>query len=151
MAKKFPYDGQGLQSFPAINRTIKISVGYTTDNDVVTTTTGVYHLCTMAAGSVVIRAGAIVNTAFTGSVAITLGDSDDVDGYLLSTDIAPQTTNTAGALKGGTGSTGAGENAYASGKYYAASQTVDIVVSGATVAAGQADFYLVASLAGLDV
>lgn len=63
----------------------------------------------------------LITTAFAGGTpSCTVGDGDDVDGWLTSADI---TETTAGAYASAAG-------AYAiAGKYYAAADTIDIVVA----------------------
>lgn len=143
MAKTFPYIGEVIPSndFPAPMRMMRVTVGSATTNDVVLSTQTTYDLFTVPAGCVISEVLSQVNTAFTASVTLTVGDSDDADGWSASATIAPQST-------GGILVTGAG--AYGAAKNYTAAQAVQIVVGAADVAAGQADLYFVYSMSGND-
>ncbi len=142
MTVQIPYEGQGPNSFPSVVRVARIKIGASSDNDVVLSSTGVYTLLNAKAGVVVHEIGEQINTAFTASVALDFGDSDDADGFFADTDNSPQSTDA--AIVSTTGVT----RAYAGGKLYAADQAVQITVSGAAVAAGQADVYVTFSQAG---
>lgn len=105
-----------------------------------TTTT----LFNVKAGTIVYDVLAKVVTAFTGSAALTLGDSDDVDGYMTTAELA--STVISSELRSSKSSSGL-TNVYQNGKVYAADQSID-VVAGATFAVGQMDVYLVYSRVG---
>ena len=91
-------------------------------------------------------------TAFTASVTMTVGDTDVVDGYLVSANIAPTVAQTATLPRpeGTTDGLGIGSTAEiytnSGGKFYDASSSddsIDLVIAGADVAAGRAAFYCV--------
>lgn len=78
----------------------------------------------------VLEVNALVKTAFTTSVTLTIGDGDSAAGFLASADITPQTINTISRSRA------AGE-AYALGRYYTAGDTIDLVLGGADAAVGE--------------
>lgn len=85
------------------------------------------------AGSFVNKVVVIVTTAFSGGTpSLDIGDGDDVDGWVDTLDITE-----AGATGGYPGTVYASEYVGAGGKYYAAADTIDAVVS-ASLAAGNA-------------
>ena len=123
----------------------KASIGIATTNDVVMTgEIAATPIFTVAAGTIVYDLLAKVVTAFTASAALTIGDSDDVDGYMAVTELV--STVISSELRTSKGST-ALTAVYQFGKIYAAEQTID-VTAGATFAVGQADVYLVYSRVG---
>lgn len=105
------------------------------------TTTALFNV---KAGTIVYDLLAKVVTAFTASAALTIGDSDDVDGFMAVAELA--STVISSELRSSKSSS-ALTNVYQNGKIYAADQTID-VVAGATFAVGQVDVYLVYSRVG---
>lgn len=152
MTKKFPADGMGLNSFPSVMRVVKVTIGADSDAvDAHLETTGTYDVLTVAAGSIVKFLGSHVSTAFSASYTITLGDSDDADGYAVDTDIIPGSTSVTDSLRSGVNDTGVNVTpAYVSGKYYAAEQTITAAGGGAACAAGLAELYFLVATAGLE-
>lgn len=86
---------------------------------------GTYPIFQVPAGTFVHTVGTVVYQAMDGSPTLTIGDGDDTDGYLDSTDIAPGTAGsvTTPAIK----LSEDGGNPYANGKYYAVADTIDAV------------------------
>jgi len=146
MAKTLPYKGEFLNSFdyPAPLRCARLTMGASSDNDVVLGDAATYNLFTVPAGTLVHEIASRVVTAVTASVTITIGDSDSAAGFLASADLAPQST---GVLL--VSSRGAAE-AYAGGKIYDAEQSIQAVTAAATVAAGVVEVYMIYSMAGAD-
>jgi len=145
MSKTIPYVGEFLNSgdFPALMRCAHLLVGPDTTNDVIVTTQATYDLLTLPAGAVVHNALTLVRTAFTASVTLTIGDSDSAAGFFASSDIVPQSTGGVFVNSNALSATAA----YALGKQYAASQALQMVVGGATAAAGLMDVYVLYSMA----
>jgi len=83
-----------------------------------------------------------VVTAYTASAAFTVGDSDDVDGYMAAVDLI--CTVISSELRSSKSSTTLA-TVYGMGKIYSAAQTID-VTAGATFAVGQMDCYLLYSV-----
>ena len=85
------------------------------------------------AGSLVLRGGVVVITAFDGTgAALKTGDGTDDDGFIDNTDIDLTT-----AATGATPAVklfSASSNPYAAGKYYAADDTLDFVFAPGTTA-----------------
>lgn len=146
--KTIPYIGEFILSedYPAPVRASKVTVGFTTDNDVQVGATGTYALWTVPAGLIVHNVQSIVRTAFTAAVTLTIGDTDSAAGYMAALDIAATVAVATGVLKDGNA---LGE-AYATGKQYAAGQDINIVVGGTAVLAGAMDVYLIYSMAKND-
>lgn len=106
---------------------------YGTDAD----TTGTFDLFQVKEGTFVHEVRTCVNSAFNASVTITIGDSDDPDGWLTSAVIAPQTAVTTGLFK--SSATADSDNAYgiAGGKYYSNSQPIQAVFGGTAPTQGK--------------
>lgn len=98
-------------------------------------------LFSVAANTIVYDVLAKVNTAFTALAALTIGDSDDVGGFMAVTELA--STVVSSEFRTSKAST-ALTAVYQFGKLYSAAQTID-VTAGATFAVGQMDVYLVYS------
>jgi hypothetical protein len=144
MTKSIPYVGETyLGDFPAPMKVARVTFGFSSDDDVPMAAQGVYDLITLPANAVVLSAKTIVKTAFTSSVTITIGDSDDADGWSASATIAPQTAVSTGILTSGGG-------AYAAGKIYSASQPLQATVGGANVAAGEGELFIQYAIAAND-
>ena len=144
---------RGEQGAPMHNfdnmRVAKATVGIATTNDVVLDgSAAATAIFSVAAGTLVHEIVARVVTAFTASSALSLGDSDDVDGWahavlLGCTVVSTNLVSSKGAMIGST-ALPSDPTLYAPGKYYAAAQTVD-VTAGATFEAGQVDVYMLYS------
>ena len=144
MTKSIPYVGETFTgTFPAVEKVARVTYGSATTNDVVLGAQGVSNLLTLPANCVVLNAKNIVKTAFTASVTLTVGDSDDADGLFASATIAPQTAVTTGKLTVGAG-------ADIAGKIYSASQPLQITVGGADVAAGLGELFITYAMAAAD-
>lgn len=89
---------------------------------------GTYPICTVPVGSFVLDVIAVVKEVFDGAPTLTAGDGDDVDGFLISADIAPGTalTVTAPAVARSS-NTDLTTAAYNGAKYYPTGDTVDVV------------------------
>lgn len=92
-----------------------------------TSTAGVYPVCTVPAGSYVLGVKILVTSAITaGSMDIDVGDGDNADMFIDGWD------GTAGSVAVNTiidASGSALEAGVASGKYYAASDTIDVDIN----------------------
>jgi hypothetical protein len=132
MTKKFiPGEGQVKSGMVPAGKFIHhITVGSATTCDIVVGDLGVYDLIDVTEPIIVYGVYTEVVTAFTASVAMTLGDSADVDRYADNTNIG-STTAATGILVAATASLPMSADAI----------PVQIVVSGATVAAGLMNVY----------
>ena len=123
------------------------STGYDVDLSGEAATTALFSV---KAGTIVHEVLAKVVTAFTGSAAITIGDSDATTGWMqaanLGCTVISSELKTSRNVLLSTALT-ADLNAYGAGKIYTADQTIDLV-GGATFAVGQMDVYLVYSRVG---
>jgi len=99
---------------------------------------GTYDLFAVASGVWVQEIRTNVNTAFTASVAIDIGDSDDDDGWVSYGLCAATTAVTSGAYKSSL-TTDSAANAYgiAHGKIYTSTQAIQAKVWGAAPSAGE--------------
>lgn len=120
------------------------STGYDVDLGAEAATTPIFNV---KAGTMVLDVLAKVVTAFTASVAMTIGDSDDVDGYFLAASINSTVISSEFRSAKSQYSSDALPAAYGMGKLYAADQSIDIV-TGASTIVGQMDVYLVYSRVG---
>lgn len=136
--KTLPRSGE--HAMPTGVKIAKVTVGYASTNDVAVTAQTTYPIFNVKAGMLVLNVLANVNTAFTTSVTLNIGDGTDTDGFLATAKIAPQSAVTSGILK--TTSVATAE-AFAGGRLYTADDTIDVVVAGATPVAGQMDVYVV--------
>ena len=100
---------------------------------------GTYALFNVPAGVIVLDVKSNVNEAFDASVTITIGDGTDVDGFLASAKIAPQSAVSSGVLKSTLSGT---QEAFAGGRKYAAADTIDAVVGGADPTVGELDVWI---------
>lgn len=144
MSVSLPLNGEPLPVDAPFLRVYRILVGDDgEDNHVDIGAQATYELLSLPAGAVVLGVFSRVITAFTASVTLTVGDGDSAAGYLASADIAPQTA-VAEALVGSI----LGGEALANGKNYSVADTIDIVVGGADVAAGQLELFVLVAFLG---
>ena len=95
---------------------------------------GVDSIFSLPAGAIVLDLQVIITQAFTASVTATIGDGVDPDRFMDSTQFAPQTLG--GKSMKQDAQPGSG------GHKYAAADTIDITIAGATPAAGTAEIFL---------
>ena len=84
-----------------------------------------------------------IETAFTASVTLEVGDTTDIDGWLDTLQVAA--TSTSDALIFSTGAADTTETPFyvnQGGKYYADTASIELDVSGAAAAVGRALFYI---------
>ena len=96
-------------------------------------------VCNVPANCFIDHVSCVTETAWTTSVTLDLGDGDDADGFLASAKVAPTTAVTTGILKS---SVRARAEAYGVGKLYAAADTLDVVIGGATPAVGKTRIFI---------
>lgn len=96
-------------------------------------------IANVKAGTLVVFVMCITETAWSTSVTLDIGDGDDADGFLATAKVAPTTAVTTGILKSSLRATA---EAYGVGKYYAADDTIDAVVGGATPAVGKTRVFI---------
>ena len=120
---------------PSPVKVLKLSMGYGTDKDVPLAAQAVYNLVSVAANTLILSVRAEVLAPVGASTSITVGDSDDVDGWFTDTDLAPATSDTLGNLEDGSG-------AYAKGRYYPTAHNIDAVVGGANCTAGSINLFI---------
>lgn len=101
----------------------------------------VYETIKVPAGTMVLKAGVIVTTAEGAECNFELGDGDAVAGYMAATNDLNST---------GLKTSVAGTDAYVGGKYYAAADTIDLIVteSGGADAAKGVVFAIMATVEG---
>ena len=136
---------------PAIVKCARVTIGVSSGApDVVAEATGVFPLFTVPAGCLVSEVKGRVLEAFTASVDINVGDSDDVDGLLAEAVLASTTysSDTRNLLRrnvsGYVDSTGAD-----GGRLYDAAQDINATITAATPAVGKAEFFIFYTQAGL--
>lgn len=106
------------------------------------TGTGTTYSIPVPAGGVVLDVIAVVTQICDGSPTLTIGDGDDVDGYLTSANIAPGTalSVTVPAVHRSTGIA----NPYQFGKYYPTADTIDFIwTKGTSPTTGQIKGFVV--------
>lgn len=95
---------------------------------------GTNPIFSVPAGAIILDLQVIITQAFTASVTATIGDGGDADRFMDSTQFAPQTAG--GKSMKQDAQPGSG------GHKYAAADTIDVVIAGATPAAGTAEIFL---------
>lgn len=123
-----------LGEVPQVVKVRKVTAGFTGSGaDVILTVQGTYAIANVPAGLIVLDVKSNVDTAFTATATIDVGDGDDPNGFLATAKVAPQSAVSSGVLKSLLSGT---QEAYAGGKKYDAADTVDIVVGTADLDAG---------------
>jgi hypothetical protein len=112
--------------------------GYNPNKHVVLGAPTTVALATVEANTLIPFVLSRVKVAFTASYTITIGDGTSAAGFLASADIAPQSAVTTGIM---VSSLGAAE-AFAGGKTYEASDTIDAVVAAATAVVGYLELFI---------
>jgi hypothetical protein len=108
------------------------------DADMVTDTQETINLFAVQANTLVFDCKGYVETAFTASVTITLGDSDDVAGWMSAGNLGATTVGITNVVDSDAlDSDDIAAYAYDGGKLYASAQTIDAVIGGADPAAGR--------------
>jgi hypothetical protein len=123
---------------PQVPKIYRATVGAVAGSDVLLDEQETVNVFSFAATAFVLFVQVKITTTWTASVTLTVGDGDDLDGFLTNALIGPQTdddTLGVGAISLGMGT------AYDKGKFYAAADTIDMVAAGATPAAGVAEVY----------
>lgn len=126
----------------------RIIVGITSsdgDEDIVVGTTGTqdFQLWDVRAGTMVYDVSVLVETAFTASVTLEVGDTSDIDGWAEATHVGATSTGVQMIYTTDAGDTTA-QPAYAvgggftGGRYFDSSGTIEMDLSGATPAVGRA-------------
>jgi len=137
-AQDLPYDGEKLLGFkPAVMKVAK-KILYASDAG----DCGTFDLFDLSSDMWVKEVRTQVATAFTASVTITIGDSDDVDGWLTAATIAATTAVATGLMK--SSMTSDSDNSYgmARGRKYGTAQPIQAVIAGAAPAVGTLNVYL---------
>jgi hypothetical protein len=139
-AISIPGEGERfLGTDPQIPKIKKVTFGFTGSGaDVIVDAQETLALINVAAGTFVLDVWANIDTAFTAVVTITIGDGSGAAGFFASADLAPQTAVSTGLFK----KASASAEAFAGGKYYAAADTIDAVLAGATPDAGLLSVYV---------
>jgi len=106
---------------------------------------GTTQLVNMPADTMVTEILVNISEAFTASVTLTIGDGADVDRFLDSASIAPQTAGFKSSKQDGQPASG--------GHIYATADSIDLVVAGATPSAGTIDvwFSYISDVSELDL
>jgi hypothetical protein len=146
--KSIPYEGEtSIPTYPAPLKCARVTVGPTTENDVICTSQATWDIFDLPAGILVHNLRTRVLAAFTSDVTVTLGDSDGAAAYLTSANIAPQTKPTNGVGKNtNIDSTGA----YKNGKMYDAAQKIQLVVGAVDPIVGSLEVFLTYSMSLAD-
>lgn len=151
MAKiTIPREGERFLGFkPGIFKIREVSVGFTGSGaDVIVTSTGTVELADIPAGAFVLAVLANIDTAWTATLTLTLGDGASAAGFHASADLAPQTAVSTGAYKNSLASA----EAYAGGKFYATADTIDVVIGVTAPLAGKMSVWIIYAdqFSGLD-
>jgi hypothetical protein len=136
-----PLEGQPyLGDNPQIVKVAKCTLAYSGGDVNTGASQATFPLFNIPAGTLVLEMLCVTTVAWTASVTINVGDGDDTSGWLATAKVAPTSQVTTGILKS---SLRAAAETYGVGKKYAAADTIDAVVAGATPGVGTTDFYLV--------
>jgi hypothetical protein len=132
-ARYIPEQGENYKGYvPATRQLHKITIGAATTADIVVGDTGVYTLVSVLQPIIVFGMWTQCETAFTGSVTLTVGDSTTAD--LFFSDTTMNIAGTGAVLIRDTGTTVP--------YVYAAAQDLLGTIAGATVAAGLLNVYI---------
>lgn len=138
---KLIYRKQRADSFGRRFWMYKVKLGFaaTDGADVVTgATQATYALFSVPAGFYCRNLIVMHKTVWNASVTMTFGDGDDVDGYLTDAHNDPQTDDDTLGIPA---ASIANDGAYNMGHFYAAADTIDVVVAGANPSAGLTEIY----------
>jgi hypothetical protein len=132
-AKRIPAEGEIFKGYvPANRQVLHVTVGADSSADVQVGETGAYTLVSVAEPIIVFGQWNQIETAFTASVTLDIGDSTTA--ALLTSDTTIVPGSTGAILIAGTG--------LAVPYVYAAAQDLLVTVGGATVAAGLLHVYI---------
>jgi hypothetical protein len=108
------------------------------DENIVSDTQETVSVFQVQAGTFVRSVGAYVATAFTASVTLALGDSDDTEGWMSAARIGATSTGILAIVDSDAlDSDDIAVYESAGGKYYPAEQSIDVVIGGADPAVGR--------------
>ena len=139
--------------WPRAVKVQRVIVGVTSsdgDEDIVIGTTGTqdFQLWDVQAGTLVYNIVGLIETAFTASCTLEVGDTTDINGWLLAAHVAATSTgdqmiySTDGADTTTEPAYAMGARGASQGKWYQSSGTIECDISGATPAVGRAIFYV---------
>jgi len=128
-----------------IDRVIVAATSSDGDEDILAGASGTEDIALwdIRAGTYVESIFCNIETAWTASVTLEVGDTTDIDGWLDTLQVAA--TSTSDALIFSTNSADTAETPFyvnQGGKYFADSGVIELDVSGATAAVGRAIFYI---------
>jgi len=94
--ESIPVTGDRLSDgFPSVEKIVKATCGATSGEVLMITSSGdVFGLCTLPQYAQITDVGWMVDLAFTGSVTLTIGDTDAADGWAESGDVGATVTDT---------------------------------------------------------
>ena len=131
-AKSIPEVGEVFTGYvPGIQKTLHVTFGPDTTADVVITDCGIYTLVDVNMPMIVWNAKLRIETAFTASATMTLGDSADVDRYMDATAVGDTVIDTAFQA-----------DSLAAPFWDTAGLDIQAVVAGATPAVGLAHLFV---------
>ena len=134
-AISIPGEGESfLGGNPQVVKVKKVTAGFTGSGaDVILTVQGTYALVNVPAGLIILDVKSNVDTAFTATATVDVGDGADPNGFLATAKVTPGSAVSTGVLISMLSGT---QEAYAGGKKYAAADTIDLVVGTADLDAG---------------
>lgn len=135
MAIYIPALGDAYPGNPPVDKSVRLTFGYSSDNDIQITSTGTYTLASVLQNVMIKNIRGRINTVFTTNMTMIVGDSDDTDGWFTDTDLAPESSDVAGIWNIGSG-------AYADGRSYSAVQDIQAVIAGTACLAGAGELII---------
>ena len=138
-ALTFPALGtRGHGERPGVPQIYQVTAGFTGSGaDVIMTTQAAYAIANVVAGDYILRTWVKVTTAFTATATLNIGiTGGDTDGIATTVLIDPQTDDDTAGLMALQSTT-----AYAVGAYFAAADTIDVLVGVADLDAGLMTVY----------
>jgi len=144
MAKEsIPVTGDRLSDgFPSVEKVVKCTFG-ATSGDVLCDTTDVFGLVTIPLYAQVTDVGWMVDLAFTGSVTITIGDTDDAAGWAEAAQLGATVTDTGISWASGhSGSSTCPSYVYAPPLYDSSAEDIEATVGGAAPTTGKLSLYV---------
>lgn len=158
-APTLPLPGDNIpDGFPSVDKVVKVVVG-STSGDVTMDTQAVFDIMTIPQYAIIRDVGYRIQTAFTASVTLAIGDTNDGSGWVTTTMMGATTADT-GINWVSRGVYGAPSSAYVSNTDYAPyayqgqyCDTGDLVLQvtagGANPATGELHVYVVYNMAAL--
>lgn len=156
-APTLPLPGDNIpDSFPSVDKVVKVVVG-STSGDVTIDSQAAYTIMTIPQYAIIRDLGYRVQTAFTASVTLAIGDTDDSSGWVTTTMMGATVADTGinwvsrGLVASGSSEATTDYAAYAFQGVYCdtGARVLEVTAAGANPATGELHVYVVYNMAAL--